>query len=176
MKVLVTGAGGCIGAWALKRLLDSGDRPVAFDLSEDRSRLALLDDQRADSVPWETGDIADDRRVTEVCRAHQPDAVIHLAALQVPFCRDDPAAGARVNVVGTVNVFQAARACGIRRVVYASSVASPAMDQDARWLKPFTAPINCAASKSPGCIGATGKSPAWAFAPASSTAPRATGA
>ena len=134
MKVLVTGAGGCIGAWVLKRLLDSGDQPVAFDLSEDRGRLALLDD-RADSVPWETGDIADDRRVTEVCQAHQPDAVIHLAALQVPFCRDDPAGGARVNVVGTVNVFQAARACGIRRVVYASSVASPAMDQDAGWLK-----------------------------------------
>ena len=134
MKILITGAGGCIGAWAVKRLLDSGDSPVAFDLSENRRRLALLD-ERADSVPWETGDIADDARVSEVVAAHKPDAILHLAALQVPFCKADPSGGARVNVVGTVNVFQAARAHGIRRVVYASSVASPAMGLESSWLE-----------------------------------------
>lgn len=134
MKILITGAGGCIGAWAVKRLLDSGDAPVAFDLSADRRRLALLD-ARADSVPWETGDIADDRRVAEVVGQHRPDAILHLAALQVPFCKADPVGGARVNVVGTVNVFQAARECGVRRVAYASSVASPAMGDDSPWLE-----------------------------------------
>lgn len=134
MKILVTGAGGCIGAWTIKRLTDSGDQPVAFDLSRNRRRLALLDD-RADSVPWETGDIADDKRVMKVFHDHKPDAVIHLAALQVPFCKADPVAGARVNVVGTVNILQAARECGVRRVAYASSVASPAMDESAKWLK-----------------------------------------
>src|SRR6185369_5529450 len=41
-----------------------------------------------------------------------------------PFCKADPAAGARVNVVGTVNVFEAARQLGIRRVAYASSIAA----------------------------------------------------
>ena len=134
MKVLVTGAGGCIGAWAVKRLLDSGDLPVAFDLSESRRRLALLD-ERADSVAWETGDIADDKRVTEVCDKHKPDAILHLAALQVPFCKADPIAGARANVVGTVNVFQAARELGIARLAYASSVAAAAMGEDSEWLE-----------------------------------------
>jgi len=46
------------------------------------------------------------------------------AALQVPFCRADPVAGALVNVVGTVNVFEAAKACGVQRLTYASSVAA----------------------------------------------------
>ena len=35
--------------------------------------------------------------------------IIHLAALQLPFCKADPVAGARVNVVGTVNIFEAAK-------------------------------------------------------------------
>ena len=53
--------------------------------------------------------------------------VIHLAALQVPFCRADPPLGARVNVVGTVNVFEAVARRGdggIAPVVYASSIAA----------------------------------------------------
>jgi nucleoside-diphosphate-sugar epimerase len=50
--------------------------------------------------------------------------VIHLAALQVPFCKADPVAGAKVNVVGTVNVFEAARRLGIARIAYASSIAA----------------------------------------------------
>ena len=137
MKVLITGAGGCIGAWAAKRLLDAGGEPVAFDLTDNRRRLSLLCD-RADEVRWETGDIADDKRVMEVASQTKPDAILHLAALQVPFCKADPVAGARVNVVGTVNVFQAARELGIRRVAYASSIASPAMREmggEARWLE-----------------------------------------
>ena len=134
MKILITGAGGCIGAWAVKRLLDSGDQPVAFDLSPDRRRLALLD-PRADAVEWQAGDIADDRRVLQVVGECKPDAILHLAALQVPFCKADPVGGARVNVVGTVNIFQAAREFGIRRVAYASSVASPAMGENSPWLE-----------------------------------------
>src|SRR5690606_31031575 len=49
--------------------------------------------------------------------------VIHLAALQVPFCRADPVKGAQVNVVGTANVFEAARQHGVPQVAYASSIA-----------------------------------------------------
>jgi nucleoside-diphosphate-sugar epimerase len=56
--------------------------------------------------------------------ASQARAIIHLAALQVPFCKADPIAGARVNVVGTVNVFEAARKHAIKRIAYASSVAA----------------------------------------------------
>src|SRR5438876_1187420 len=67
-------------------------------------------------------------RVTDAMRVLdlpvRPCAVIHLAALQVPFCKADPVAGAKVNVVGTVNVFEAARRLGIGRIAYASSIAA----------------------------------------------------
>jgi len=51
------------------------------------------------------------------------DQVIHLAALQLPFCKADPVKGARVNVVGTQNIYQAAKEAGLSKVVYASSTA-----------------------------------------------------
>ena len=56
--------------------------------------------------------------------------MIHLAALQVPFCRADPPRGAMVNVVGTVNVFEAAkrRGPGMAPIVYTSSVGMYAAD------------------------------------------------
>ncbi len=49
--------------------------------------------------------------------------IIHLAALQLPFCAADPIAGARVNVQGTASVFELARRLDIGHVVYASSAA-----------------------------------------------------
>ena len=62
--------------------------------------------------------------VEEALDQHGITNIIHLAALQVPFCRADPSLGARVNVVGTVNIFEAARrrADRIRQVVYTGSV------------------------------------------------------
>jgi nucleoside-diphosphate-sugar epimerase len=55
----------------------------------------------------------------------QPTHVIHLAALQVPFCRADPVRGAQVNVVGTVAIFTSALQAGMQSpIVYASSAAA----------------------------------------------------
>jgi len=137
--VLVTGAGGCIGAWAVKLLQDAGDDVVAFDLSPERRRLELLcdDPAEAQAVAWETGDIADYARVAQVFARHRPRAVIHLAALQVPFCKADPVQGARVNAVGGVNVFEAARRHDCGRIAYASSVAATAMASDAHAESPW---------------------------------------
>ena len=53
----------------------------------------------------------------------QPTHVIHLAAMQLPFCKADPIQGAMVNVVGTVNIFEAIKRSGLRKLVYASSTA-----------------------------------------------------
>ncbi len=133
--VLITGAGGCIGAWVLRRLRDCGREAVAFDLSADRRRFALLCDSpaEADSVIWETGDIADFARVHEIFLQYRPAAVIHLAALQVPFCAADPMLGARVNVAGSVNIFEAARQSGVTKIAYASSVAAAAMGAESPW-------------------------------------------
>jgi nucleoside-diphosphate-sugar epimerase len=129
--VLVTGAGGCIGSWVLALLSRSGVPAVAFDLSEDKRRPRLLIEEKdLAKIAWRTGDISDSKAVMQVVESVRPCAIIHLAALQVPFCKADPVAGAKVNVVGTVNVFEAARKLGIRRLAYASSIAAyGAMDE-----------------------------------------------
>jgi nucleoside-diphosphate-sugar epimerase len=123
--VLVTGAGGCIGSWTLALLNRAGVRAAAFDLSEDKRRpRLLLSDGDLANVQWLTGDISDADTVLKAVKASGARALIHLAALQVPFCKADPVAGAQVNVVGTVNVFEAARKLGIKRLAYASSIAA----------------------------------------------------
>ena len=123
--VLVTGSGGCIGSWALAILVRAGVPTVAFDRDPGRRRPGLLmSEEELGRVTWEQGDITDHEAVDRVVSAHRIGAILHLAALQVPFCQADPIAGARVNVVGTAAVFEAAQRHGVRRVAYASSVAA----------------------------------------------------
>jgi UDP-glucuronate 4-epimerase len=123
--ILVTGAAGCIGAWVVAGLVQRGQSPVVFDLSEDRRRLRLLlSEEQAGAVKWLKGDLTDTAAVERAVGDSGAAAIIHLAALQVPFCKADPVLGARVNVVGHVNVFEAARKRGVKRLVYASSIAA----------------------------------------------------
>lgn len=123
-RVLVTGALGCIGAWVTRTLIRDGAQVVAFDLGANRSRMELImaPDELA-TVDFVRGDITDSDAVAACVVERGINQIIHLAALQVPFCKADPVTGARVNVVGTVNVFEAAKRAGLRQVVYASSIA-----------------------------------------------------
>jgi nucleoside-diphosphate-sugar epimerase len=128
-SVLVTGALGCIGAWTVRELLTTGMRVVGFDPLEDSRRLRhVTPPELLERVRIVAGDITDLATVEHVITEHGVDRIIHLAALQLPFCRADPPMGAFVNVVGTVNIFEAAHRAGIPRVVYTSSVA--VFDQD----------------------------------------------
>lgn len=121
---LVTGAMGCIGSWILYHLVKRGDRVISFDLGDDRHRLdLLLSREEQAQITFEQGDLRDGVRLHEIVAAHGVNRVIHMAALQVPFCKADPVMGAQVNVVGTVNVFEAARKAGIPHIAYASSIA-----------------------------------------------------
>jgi nucleoside-diphosphate-sugar epimerase len=123
---LVTGAHGFIGAWVVKRLLALEAEVVLFDRSPDPRRLRLImnDDEIARAKLVE-GDITDETVLRPIIAGFGITSIIHLAGLQVPSCRSDPKQGALVNVVGTLNVFEAARASGgqINRIVYASSAA-----------------------------------------------------
>jgi UDP-glucuronate 4-epimerase len=125
-RVLVTGALGCLGAWTIKALLDAGDEPVGFDLDGDTSRLQLvLGAADASRVELVRGDVTDLGALERVLDERSITHLVHLAALQVPASRADPALGARVNVVGTVNVFEAVRRRldRVAGVAYASSAA-----------------------------------------------------
>jgi nucleoside-diphosphate-sugar epimerase len=126
MAILVTGAFGCIGAWVVRRLLAAGERPVVYDVGDDPWRLRMIvGPERLAEVTTVRGDIADGGALSRIVGEHAITRIVHLAAWQVPLCRQDPPRGALVNVVGTANVFEAAKAHRerVKRVVYFSSAA-----------------------------------------------------
>jgi nucleoside-diphosphate-sugar epimerase len=123
-RFLVTGALGCIGAWVVRNLVQEGVPTSVLDQASNPHRLRLLmSDEELSSARFLAGDITDLPTVEKAFVESGATHVIHLAGMQVPFCKADPPLGARVNVVGTVNIFEAAKRAGLKRVVYASSIA-----------------------------------------------------
>jgi nucleoside-diphosphate-sugar epimerase len=126
-RFLVTGAFGCVGAWAVHELLRDGVEVVAFDVGDDDFRIRyLVDDDALAGVIHIRGDITDLGAVRAAIRDYDISNVLHLAALQVPFCAADPPGSAIVNVVGTINVFEAVKGtrAALSPIVYSSSVAA----------------------------------------------------
>jgi UDP-glucuronate 4-epimerase len=122
---LVTGALGCIGAWTVATLVREGAGVVAFDIGTDDRRLRLIaTPEELARVTFTRGDITQLETVERALTEHGVTHVVHLAALQVPFCKADPVLGAQVNVTGTVNVFEAAKRRALETTIaYASSAA-----------------------------------------------------
>ncbi|MGA2502962.1 MAG: NAD(P)-dependent oxidoreductase [Anaerolineales bacterium] len=120
----VTGAAGCIGIWVLRNLVREEIPVSVLDLDTKHSRLPLvLSEKEVDRINFIHGDVSDYSTVENAIKSSGASRIIHLAALQLPFCKADPVSGARVNVVGTVNIFEAAKRIGIKSLVYASSTA-----------------------------------------------------
>ncbi len=120
MHILVTGGGGFLGAWLIKRLAAAGHRLRIFDASADRGLLSEIAGRSiAADVDWHRGDIADAAQV--LTAAEGCDAIIHLAGILTPACKADPVRGAMTNLLGTLHIFNAAKALGIERIVYTSS-------------------------------------------------------
>ena len=125
-RFLITGAKGFIGAWIVKRLVERGERAWIFDRDKEAHRLrALLPDEEMVRLPFIQGDITDFEEVEHAVVGNGITHIIHLAAVQVPTCAANPLLGGRINVIGTLNVFEAARRRRdtVKRVVYASSAA-----------------------------------------------------
>jgi UDP-glucuronate 4-epimerase len=132
-RFLVTGALGCIGAWTVRALVREGTPVVALDLGRDHRRLAqIMSDDELAAVDFVVGDITDLASVERTLDEKGITNVVHLAALQVPFCRADPPLGALVNVVGTVNLFEAVKRRGLtaRPLVYTSSIGAFSADDE----------------------------------------------
>jgi len=110
----------------VRNLIADGTPAVVYDLDADPRRLRLLlTPDELGRVTFVKGDITDLDDFGSALDAHEITHIIHFAGLQVPFCKANPSLGAQVNVVGTVNVFEAVkqRKDRIGGVVYASSVA-----------------------------------------------------
>ncbi len=123
-RFLVTGATGCIGAWTVRNLIRDGVYVGVLVRGDDRHRLRLImEEDEISRVRFIKGDITDLEVIRSAVAEHGITHIVHLAAMQLPFCKADPPLGAAVNVQGTVNIFEAAKSGGIRHVVYASSTA-----------------------------------------------------
>ncbi|WP_214409381.1 NAD-dependent epimerase/dehydratase family protein [Sphaerisporangium fuscum] len=123
MRVLVTGGAGFIGSTLVDRLLADGHEVAVVDDLSSGSRGNLSAAMESEAFELHELDVTDPA-LTDLTRNLRPEVVCHLAA-QISVRRSvaDPVADARLNVEGTVNVLSAARAAGVRKVVYASSVA-----------------------------------------------------
>jgi UDP-glucuronate 4-epimerase len=124
-RFLVTGALGCIGAWTVRELVKRGMPVTALDRSADHRRLAaLMSPDDLARVTFVAGDITSPSDIERVVVEQGITNLIHLAALQIPFCKADPVLGAMVNVAGTVSVFESAKRHRdqVRSVVYMSSI------------------------------------------------------
>lgn len=129
---LVTGGQGFIGAWVVRQLLLEGTPVSILDRSPYDGILSqVIAPAAVAQLRRFHGDIADGDFVRSVVRKAEATRIIHLAGLQVPACRTDPVAGAKVNVIGTLNVFEAARTVrGVEAIAFASSAAVAGLPGD----------------------------------------------
>src|SRR3954447_4695584 len=130
----MTGGYGCIGSWVAKALIEAGEEVWVYDLKEDTHRTDLLlaeADRRR--VHFIEGDVSDPLAVRAAVESVGATHLLHLAGLQTPTCRANPVLGAKVNVIGTLAIFEAALPLKdrVRRVVYASSAAVHGPDDPA---------------------------------------------
>jgi NAD dependent epimerase/dehydratase len=122
-NILVTGAEGFIGSHLVEALVAEGRHVRAMALYNSFGRFGWLDtlpEKTRSQIQLVMGDVRDPFSVREAMRGM--DAVMHLAALiAIPYSYNAPASYVDVNVMGTLNVLQAARDLGIKKVVHTST-------------------------------------------------------
>ncbi len=106
-----------IGSYAASDLCEQGVEVATFDSAQPRG---ILQDY-ADRMRTLVGDVGDRNQVRAAVEKSRARRIIHLAAVLGRACDDDPVSAMKINVDGTLNVLEAARDCGVERVVYASS-------------------------------------------------------
>jgi len=125
-RVLVTGAGGTIGAELARQIAAFGPARLAL-LDNGEFALYRIDREIKERFPDVAraalvGDVRDRRRVGEVMAQERPELVFHAAALKhVPIVEANPCEGILTNVIGTRHVAEACRAHGVRAMVMIST-------------------------------------------------------
>jgi len=121
MRALVTGGAGFIGSNLTDALLARGDEAIVVD-DLSTGRRENLEQALANGATLVEADIRDRAAIEEIAGRERPEAIFHLAAqIDVRKSIADPAFDASINVGGTANVLEAARAAEVRRVVFSST-------------------------------------------------------
>ena len=118
MSILVLGGTGFIGPRAIRRLVARGEHVVCMDINPGAASFADSGDQ----VQVVRGDVTQFEDVMRVTLETRPSRILNLAYL-LGSGEDQPHFAMKLNILGMDNCFEAARLCGVKRVVYASSVA-----------------------------------------------------
>jgi UDP-glucose 4-epimerase len=121
MNCLVTGGAGFIGSHVVDALVARGDQVTVVDNLSSGRRSNLTGAEAAGAV-LHVADVRDGGALAEIFAASRPEVVFHLAAqIDVRHSVESPTDDARANVLGTIEVLEACRAAGVRRVVNTST-------------------------------------------------------
>jgi UDP-glucose 4-epimerase len=121
MRALVTGGAGFIGSNLTDALLARGDEAIIVD-DLSTGRRENIEQALANGATLVEADIRDRAAIEEIAGRERPKVIFHLAAqIDVRKSIADPAFDASINVGGTANVLEAARAAEVRRVIFSST-------------------------------------------------------
>jgi UDP-glucose 4-epimerase len=109
-----------VGAYAVEMLMARGERQVIFDVALNERLLSAVGVDTS-KVTLIRGDMADMPALISAIRDNDCDQIIHLAAFLGEEVQRRPYSGVRLNFMGTINVFEAARLENVKRVVFPSS-------------------------------------------------------
>ena len=118
-KIIIFGGCGFLGSWIVKAFLKKGYSVSIFDLKIQKELLSHVVGEDINKIKFINGDITNYDQVQEAI--NDMDHVINLAGLMTPDCSSNPILGAKVNVIGSINVFEALKKNNNKFLVYASS-------------------------------------------------------
>ena len=122
MNYLITGGRGFIGCQVIRQLLAQGHSVLCTAHNLDKTSMhEALTPEEIDKVEIIKADINDTEFMTNLMKERKIEKVIHLAAILGDLAEKDPAEAVRVNILGTISIFNACVAAGVKRCVWASS-------------------------------------------------------
>jgi nucleoside-diphosphate-sugar epimerase len=123
MNVLVTGGAGFLGGYAISALTEAGHKAVAYDIAPPAEDILAVAPEL--STGCRHGSVTDLARLIDVCRSDRIEAIVHTAGrVGLEPSLADPPAFYQANVMGLVNVCEAARQLALRKVIAISSNAA----------------------------------------------------
>lgn len=115
-RVLVTGGAGFIGSHLADRLVEQGDEVIIVDDLSSGNREYLPDQAKFHQLDIQ------DSKTADLIIDQKPDKIYHLAAQKnLRFSLENPAADAAINILGSLNILEAARQAGTKSIVFAST-------------------------------------------------------